>query len=81
MDSTVDPRDVGFEEDLNGSHIEPTPAPPPVATVIPGGPRSADSASTLKRSPWPDVGHQNLRLVVELDVLDDGVLDAQHRAP
>ena len=33
------------------------------------------------RSSRPHVGHQNLRHLIELDILDHGVLDAQHRAP
>jgi hypothetical protein len=77
----VDPRGVSFQEDLDGSHIEPTPAPPPLTTVIPTGPRSARSAPAPARSSRPHVGHENLCLVVELDVLDHCVLDAQQGAP
>src|SRR5262245_49885879 len=81
VDGAVDPRGVSFNEDLDGSHIQPTPPPPPLTTVIPGGPRSADSASTPARSSRPHMGHENLCRVVELDVLDHRVLDPQHGAP
>ena len=77
----VDPRGVSFEEDLDGAHVQPTPPPPPLATVIPGGLRSAGSAPTPARSSRPHMGDENLRLIVELDVLDHGVLDAQQGAP
>ena len=77
----VDPWGVSLEEDLGGSHVEPTPPPSPLTTVIPGGPRSARSASTSARSSRPHMGHQNLRLDIELDVLDHHVLEAQQGAP
>jgi hypothetical protein len=81
MGGAVDPRGVSFQDDLDGSHIQPTPPPPPLTTVIPRGPRSTRSASTPARSSRPHMGHQNLCLVIELDVLDHGALDAQQGAP
>ena len=46
------------------------------------GPRSYQEALDPQvRSSRPHVGYQNLCLVVELDVLDHGALDAQQDAP
>jgi hypothetical protein len=81
VDRAIDPRGVSFQENLGGTHIQRTPPPPPLTTVIPAGPRSARSASTPARSSRPHVGHENLCLVVELDVLDHRVLDAQQDGP
>jgi len=81
VNRAIHPRGVSLEEDLGGPHVQRTPPAPTLATVIPGSPRPAGTASTPTRSSRPHMGHQDLRLVVELDVLDHGVLDAQHSAP
>ncbi len=81
VSGAVDPRGVSFEEDPDGSHVEPTPPPPPLTTVIPGGPRSARSASTPARLSRPHVDHENLCLAVEPNALHHRVLDAQQGAP
>src|SRR6185295_4254353 len=61
----VDPRGVSFNEDLDGSHIQPTPPPAPLSTVIPRSCRTTGSASTPTRSSRPHVGHENLCLLIE----------------
>jgi hypothetical protein len=78
---TVHPWPVGLEEDLHRAKVQAPPPSTPFAAVVPRCPGTADAAASPTCSSWPDMDDHEFVFLVELDVLDDGVLDAQQGAP
>jgi hypothetical protein len=80
---TVHPWCGCFQHDLDGAKIQRPPPAPSLTTVI--GSRSALATTAPGPSPRPSSGshmsHQQLLVLVELDVLHDRLLDPQQGAP
>ncbi|SFJ31738.1 hypothetical protein SAMN05216561_12439, partial [Nocardioides psychrotolerans] len=69
-----------------GAQVEPTPAPPVLAPVVPARPDPTDPATTLPGPPRADMNDEDTRslisVLIELDTLDDHTrIDAHQSAP
>jgi hypothetical protein len=83
----ADPRRVGFQEHLHGAQIQRPPSAPSLTGVLAAAPATADPASTVCRSRRPNMRDEPaidilavVALLLELDMFDDGLLNAQQGA-
>lgn len=75
------PGRVGFEERLDRAEIQCPPPSTPVALVIARAPLPASPAAPLGRLARPDRHHDALVVLVEADVLDDGLHQPEQPSP
>jgi hypothetical protein len=77
------PRRVGLQLHLDRTQVQSTPPPASLSTVI--GRRPTPTPPAPGTRPRPDPGahmrHQDLLVLVELDMVDDRLLDPQQGAP
>jgi hypothetical protein len=78
---TGHPWRVGFQERLDGTKVERAPSATALTLVIARAAALADSAAAPAASGWPDHGNDRAALLIEQDLLDDGVLDAEQPLP
>lgn len=77
VDRAIHPWRVGLEEHQRRAQVQRPPPTTSFAAVVPRSSLPASTAATVCRSFRPHVSDHQLFVLVELDVLDDGVLDAQ----
>jgi len=76
-----DPCGVGLQHRPHGAQVQRPPPPPTPASVVTGAATATDPATAAGSARWPHMSHQQLRVLVELDPLDDHLLDAQQGPP
>ena len=81
MTRAVHSRRVCLEEHLDGAEIESSPPSASFATVVPGSATSALPATPPGCPRGSHMSDHHLGFLVELDVLDDRLLDAQQGTP
>jgi len=81
MHAAGHPRRVSLQHRPDGAQIQGAPPTPTLAGVIARGPAPTDPAPAPNPAGRPHLSHQQVGLLVELDPLDDGLLDAQQSAP
>lgn len=75
------PRRVRLQERLDGAEVKRPPPAPAVALVIAGGPLPAAPATPFSRFARPDRHHDALVVLIEADVLDDGLYQPEQPSP
>ena len=81
VDRAAHPRRIGLEEHLHHAQVERPPAAPTLAAVVPSRTAPAHPAPASRRPRGTHVRDDHLAVLVELDLLDDRLLDAQQGAP
>lgn len=72
---------IGLEEDPDRAQVQGAPPPTDFAAVVPGPTAAACAATPLPWSLRSDVSDHSPCVLMELGVLDDGLLDAQQGMP
>ena len=81
MLATVHPRRVGLQPHLDRAQVQGPPPPPALTRVVARAASPAAATPAAGSLPRPDMGHQSLLILVELDLLDDRLLDPQQGTP
>lgn len=81
MRRAAHPRRASLHEHPNRAQIQTPPPPRPGTAVITGTPRPAPPATIPSPPRRPHRDHHLLRLLVELDTLNDRLFDAQQGTP
>jgi hypothetical protein len=75
------PRGVGLQHRPDRAQVQPTPPAAALAGVVTGTATTTYPAPAACPARGPHMSHQQLRVLVELDPLDDRLLDAQQATP
>jgi hypothetical protein len=75
------PGRVGFQECLDRAEVQGAPAATPVALVIARTAALADATAASAAPGWPHHSSHRVGVLIEQDLLDDGVFDTQQSLP
>jgi hypothetical protein len=78
---TAHPRRVGLREHPDQTEVQASPPPPTLSRVIAWAAPPADPAPTPGAASDPDVSHEHPTVLIEIDLLNDGLLDPQQDSP
>jgi hypothetical protein len=81
MLKTLDPGCLAFNHGPDRAQVQGPPSTASLTTVIGRRPTTTTAAPSPCPCSGPHTSHQQLLVLVELDVLDDRLLDPQQDAP